>query len=54
VNLFNLEKLRAPDIVKRVKFRGLIINGYLSYAYIGSNVISVPQLKGTASLIKGK
>jgi hypothetical protein len=47
--------LRVLDIVKTVKFRGLLTNGDLPYAYLGSNIIDIPEeLISTASLIKGK
>jgi hypothetical protein len=37
------EMLRVPIIVEIVKFRGLLINGDLPYAYLSSNIVSVPE-----------
>jgi hypothetical protein len=34
----------APDILKRVKFIELLMNGDLPRAYLGSNIVSVPAL----------
>jgi hypothetical protein len=46
-----LEMLTATVIVKIVKFRGLLINGDLPHAYLGSNVIFIlEQLISIASL----
>jgi hypothetical protein len=37
------EMLRSRITVERVKFRGLLMNGDLSHAYLGSNIVSTPE-----------
>jgi hypothetical protein len=37
------EMLRASNAVERVKFRGLLMNDDLSHAYLGSNIVSIPE-----------
>jgi hypothetical protein len=46
--------LAAPIILRGVKFMTLIINTDLPHAYLGSNIVSVPELISTDSLIRGK
>jgi hypothetical protein len=47
------ERLTDPDFVKREKF-SVIIQGNLSHAYLGSNVVSTSVLISIALLSTGK
>jgi hypothetical protein len=50
-----IKRLGTTDIVKRVKFRGLIFSGDSAHAYLCSNTVPIPeQLISIASQIKEK
>jgi hypothetical protein len=46
------EMLRDPDIVERVKFKRLLPNGDLPCAYLGSNIVSLPELLISIGLLR--